>query len=105
MSMSAAAVMVLKAFLAHPDTEQYGFGLMKVTGVKSGSLYPILTRLERAGWVTARDEEIGVRNEGRPPRRLYRLTLEGQKEGASAVANFYRVLGPRPSWIPGIQES
>lgn len=43
---------VLNAMLVSRE-EQYGFQLSKLTGLKSGTLYPILARLESAGWVTS----------------------------------------------------
>lgn len=91
---------VLNAFLTEPMREQYGFGLMRATGVKSGSLYPILERLETLGWVEVRDEAIDERAAGRPKRRLYRLTGVGEREAQRTVADFYRDLSPPPSWLP-----
>jgi DNA-binding PadR family transcriptional regulator len=93
---------VVRAFLETPRAAQYGFGLMKSTGVKSGSLYPMLDRLERCGWIEGFDECIDERAEGRPKRRLYRLTALGEREGRAALATFYRDLGPIPDWVPGL---
>ena len=63
---------VLDELLADPDVERYGFDLARATGLASGTLYPILMRLEERGLLAAR-WELG---EGRP-RHLYRLTAEG----------------------------
>jgi len=71
---------VLKVFLRDPQRPRYGFELMRLTGQPSGTLYPILAKLERAGWLTGGKEDIDPRTEGRPPRRFYRIT------GAAAVA-------------------
>lgn len=76
---------VLLAFLEDATKEQYGFGLLKSTGVKSGSLYPLLDRLEERGWIESWDEDIDVEAEGRPRRRLYRLTPLGEREARRAV--------------------
>jgi PadR family transcriptional regulator PadR len=100
MKLSKASAKVLMEFLANPNRDQYGFGLMKATGVKSGSLYPILDRFQAQGWVERRDEVIDERAEGRPRRRLYRLTGMGGPAAKRAVADFYRDLGPAPSWVP-----
>ena len=54
MMLSVAKAKVLQAFLEEPSQEQYGFGLMRSTGVKSGSLYPILDSLEKSGWIEGR---------------------------------------------------
>lgn len=51
--------MILKVFLEVPDQPRYGFELMKLTGLASGSLYPMLARMERAGWLTRGKEHIG----------------------------------------------
>ncbi len=63
---------VLDELLADPAVERYGFELARATGLASGTLYPILMRLEERGLLTARWEF----SEGRP-RHVYRLTAEG----------------------------
>jgi PadR family transcriptional regulator PadR len=75
--MTAPVLKVIFALLAEPDGEHYGLELMQETGLPSGTLYPILMRLDRAGWVTSRWEELDPVAEGRPNRRYYRLTAEG----------------------------
>ena len=47
---------VLAAFLEEPGDDRYGLDLMRVTGLPSGTLYPILVRLERAGCVLTTSE-------------------------------------------------
>jgi PadR family transcriptional regulator len=66
--------MVLKVFLEDPDQPRYGFELMKLTGIASGSLYPMLARLERAGWLTRGKEDIDPHAAGRPARTNYSIT-------------------------------
>ncbi len=68
---------VLAAFLADPDTDRYGLDLIRTSGYPSGTLYPILTRLETAGWIEARWEDLDPAVAGRPARRYYRLTAAG----------------------------
>ena len=54
----------------------YGYDLTKQTGLKSGTLYPILARLQRGGWLEQRwGRPSGI---GRPPRHLYRLSRKGK---------------------------
>ena len=101
-SLSASTVKVLQTFLEDPATDHYGYQIMKTTRLKSGSLYPILRRLEADGWLTVHDEKIDEKAEGRPARRIYRLTALGQQAGRSAVTEFYRSLGPHPSWLPNL---
>jgi PadR family transcriptional regulator PadR len=103
MGPSKATAKILRAFLEDPDAEQYGFGLMAATGVKSGSLYPILDRLQRLGWVESKDEQIDERMVGRPKRRLYLLTDKGRNEALKALIEFYGDLDERPTWLPGLE--
>ena len=64
---------VLKVFLEDPDLPRYGFELMKLTGMASGSLYPMLARLEAAGWLAKGKEDIDPRTAGRPARTNYSI--------------------------------
>jgi PadR family transcriptional regulator, regulatory protein PadR len=93
---------VLGLFLDEPDTPRYGLELMKATGFRSGTLYPVLAKLERAGWVRSQRESIDPAAEGRPPRRYYQLTGEGQTEARQALAILaeqLHVTGPAPKGI------
>jgi PadR family transcriptional regulator, regulatory protein PadR len=105
MQLTKASAKVLSAFLAEPSHEQYGFGLMRATGVKSGSLYPMLERFEQSGWIEGFDEAIDVHAEGRPRRRLYRLTGVGEREARAALVDFYGDLGPIPRWLPNFEKA
>jgi PadR family transcriptional regulator PadR len=69
---------VLAALLSATGDWHYGYDLSKATGLKSGTLYPILMRLEGHGWLEARWE--GAQQSGKPPRHLYRLTALGLRE-------------------------
>lgn len=73
--VTAATLDVLEALMG-PDEELYGLKIAENAGRKTGSVYPILARLEEAGWVKSfweRDE----RDERGPRRRFYRLTPGG----------------------------
>jgi PadR family transcriptional regulator, regulatory protein PadR len=72
----------------------HGFDIIDATGLPSGTVYPILRRLDafglvRSRWEVARD----ARDEGRPPRRLYELTASGRKYRAAAAARFAAARG------------
>lgn len=95
--MSLAKVKILGALLETPSEPHYGYELMRATGVKSGSLYPILEQLEKAGWLEARWEDTNTHREGRPPRRWYRLT--GLGEGLAPPAISEHLAGVR---LPGL---
>jgi DNA-binding PadR family transcriptional regulator len=78
---SAQTRSVLAALCAEPAGWRHGYGIAKETGLKSGSLYPILIRLAERGLVEARWEE--EQPAGRPRRHLYRLTPEGLAQAAA----------------------
>src|SRR5215470_12500446 len=80
---------VLDALGGEPEAWRHGYDLLRETGLKSGSLYPILIRLAERGWLEASWEPDAP--PGRPPRHLYRLTGEGVRA--------LRTLGERPQPI------
>jgi len=72
--LSPQTVLILDAFLDHPEQWKYGYDLSRITGLKSGTLYPILMRLAgrkllETQWETAEP--------GKPPRHMYRFTPDG----------------------------
>ena len=84
--ITASVLKVLAGMLAEPGAQRYGLQLMQDTGLPSGTLYPILARLERAGWVESRWEEIDPVAEGRPSRRYYVLSADGAVAARREVA-------------------
>ena len=72
--VTPATLDVLEALLDAVDPV-WGLRLVKATGRPAGSVYPILERLERAGWVKSAWDEYDSRSG--PRRRLYRVTAEG----------------------------
>lgn len=90
--MTTSVLKVAAALLADVPAERYGLQLMQATGLPSGTLYPILARLERAGWVESRWEEVDPAAEGRPSRRYYRLTPAGVTEARTEVATMHQQL-------------
>ena len=77
---------VLRAFLDDLETPRYGFELGSLTGLASGTVHPILARLEGAGWVESFWEDIDTTAVGRPRRRYYRLTADGVPAARLALA-------------------
>jgi DNA-binding PadR family transcriptional regulator len=65
----------LLAFLQEPQSWRYGYDLAQATGLKSGTLYPLLMRLHDQGFLEA--EWQPSMEVGRPPRHAYRLTPAG----------------------------
>jgi PadR family transcriptional regulator, regulatory protein PadR len=84
--MTVSVQAVLGALLQQPDTELYGLEIVKASGLEPGTIYPILQRLRGAGWVKDRWEDPEpARTDGRPPRRYYRLTVEGRARAIHAL--------------------
>jgi len=81
---------VLEVLAADPHAQHYGYDLMKKAGLKSGTLYPILTRFERLGILTSEWGSFDPAVDQRAPRRVYTLTAEGldfaRKEMALATS-------------------
>jgi len=94
--LTTPVLKVMAALLADRSAERYGLQLMQDTGLPSGTLYPILVRLERAGWVESRWEGADPVAEGRPNRRYYRLTAEGAVAARDEVVRASE-LGPTSS--------
>src|SRR5215204_5857553 len=66
---------------------RHGFDVLDATGLPSGTVYPILRRLEASGLVKSRWEAVQIaRDEGRPPRRYYELTGAGAEALREALA-------------------
>jgi PadR family transcriptional regulator, regulatory protein PadR len=81
---SAQTLAVLAELAAIPSQWRHGYGIARATGLKSGTLYPVLVRLANRGLVEAfwEDEQPS----GRPRRHLYRLTPEGLAAAGAALA-------------------
>ncbi len=82
--LSPQALSVLAVLCAEPLTWRHGYDLARETGLKSGTLYPILIRLADRGWLEARWED--EQPAGRPRRHRYRLSSDGLAQGGLAVA-------------------
>jgi DNA-binding MarR family transcriptional regulator len=88
--MSLQTLKVLEAFLENPTDQLSGSDVHSRCGLASGTLYPILLRLEAAGWFVSRWESIDPATAGRPRRRLYRLTPTGLRRASEVFASFNR---------------
>jgi PadR family transcriptional regulator, regulatory protein PadR len=96
--LSTETLCVLAKFLERPRNWRYGYELSRETGLKSGTLYPILMRLEKyalleACWETT---ENGV-----PPRHTYRLTSGGLELARAKLAEARPELLPQPALSKG----
>ena len=81
---SAQTLSVLASLEAEPAAWRHGYLLAKQTGLRSGTLYPILIRLAERGLVEACWED--GQPAGRPRRHLYRLSSEGLAAARAALA-------------------
>ena len=89
--MSLQTLRVLEAFLEEPGEQLAGADVARRGHLASGTLYPILLRLESAGWLTSRWENIDPADAGRPRRRLYRMTPTGLRRASEVFATFNQV--------------
>lgn len=83
--MTWQTLRVLHALLDDFSAQHYGLELSKAAGLPSGTIYPILARLEKHGWLEGTWESIDPGKEGRPPRRYYTLTGEGRRHATAAL--------------------
>jgi PadR family transcriptional regulator, regulatory protein PadR len=83
--LTQTTLRILFEFLRDVNRELSGADIWQTTKIGAGSRYPILARLEKAGWLTSTWENVDPRNEGRPRKRLYRLTMNGQAFARSAL--------------------
>src|SRR5215211_9547761 len=95
--LSPQTLKLLGAFATNPRKELSGAEIARLTGLKSGTLYPILLRLEQAGWLHSRWEPEEPQTLGRPRRRLYRITAEGAKRARAAMRELNAAFG-RLAW-------
>ncbi|WP_412731021.1 PadR family transcriptional regulator [Dyella aluminiiresistens] len=87
--------MLLSALLSQRRQWLHGYDLSERTGLPSGTLYPILMRLSDRGMLESKWQPSP--HQGRPPRKLYRLTAEGAAyavQHASDLSAPWRPLSP-----------
>jgi PadR family transcriptional regulator, regulatory protein PadR len=75
---------VLSMFMSSLNDEKSGAEIARHTELASGTLYPILFRLESVGWLQSHWEKGDPHELGRPRRRLYRITALGVRESRLA---------------------
>jgi len=95
--LSQQTMLVLEALVQKPQDWTHGYDIAVRTGLKSGTLYPVLMRLSQRGWLESRWEQ--PENNGRP-RHVYRFTSAGRKRAQAAVAerkSISRVAKPCPA--------
>ncbi len=93
MKLTGPLERVLRVLVADPAASHYGYDLMKAARLPSGTLYPMLARLEQEGLVDSRWEDQRPDGGGRPPRKYYRLTAEGARVARLEIARVQTASG------------
>jgi PadR family transcriptional regulator PadR len=85
--MTLPTLLVLRALTEDPTKERYGLELGAASALPSGTIHPILMRLEKFGLVESRwEDHVDPHEVGRPRRRYYRLTPDGAELARDALA-------------------
>ena len=82
--LTRATLKVLRTLLSSRGTEISGAEIGRTAQLASGTLYPILLRLEEAKWVQSRWETESPQSLARPRRRFYTLTGLGERQAIAA---------------------
>jgi DNA-binding PadR family transcriptional regulator len=94
--LTAQTIQVLDAFLEDPEEWRYGYDISRNTGLKSGTLYPILMRLAEYRLLEASWEATEA---GKPPRHIYRLTPDGLRSAREHIRSY--LIGH--AWRPALE--
>jgi DNA-binding PadR family transcriptional regulator len=100
--MTFQTQLVLRALLENPTHELYGLQVCEKAGLPSGTIHPILARLEKLGWLESRWEDIDPAKEGRPKRRYYQLSPDGAEHARHALANARTSINRLPDLRPDL---
>ena len=87
--MTLSTQLVLRTLLAEPTREMYGLQICQAAELPSGTIHPILARLEGCGWLESRWEDVDPVEQGRPRRRYYRLSTDGAEYARTALARVH----------------
>jgi predicted transcriptional regulator len=82
--LTRATILVLEKLLVRANGEPvWGLEICRSADLDPGTVYPILARLHERNWVSTRDED--GEHPGRPPRKLYQLTMAGRQKAMTAL--------------------
>ena len=88
-SLSYSAAVILQSIANH---YRYGFDIMDITGLPSGTVYPALRRMEASGLVDSKwEDEAQAQSEGRPARKYYEVTAAGREALGEAVKRYRHI--------------
>jgi DNA-binding PadR family transcriptional regulator len=88
---------VIRVMLEDPAHPRYGLEIMRLTGMGSGSMYPLLAKFTAAGWLTREQEKADPAGLGRPLRMLYKLSAEAVPVARAQLAAISNELGVTPT--------
>ena len=100
MKINGRTLEVMLFFAARSRKEFSGYDLSKALGIASGTLYPLLVKMEGAGLLYSRWEDGDPQKMGRPRRRYYRINGQGIR----AVTTRMRDIDPRYALVAGNPE-
>src|SRR3954462_11333957 len=100
MRMTIPTQLVLQVLLEDATVELSGYEVGEAAGLPSGTVHPILARLEGAGWLESRWEDVDATEAGGPARRYYRLTAVGAIAAREALVRAHRARRPRLVALP-----
>ena len=90
---------VLGALVAHPARDHHGAQIRADTGLPTGRIYPVLTRLEALQWLDSGWESPTEQVQGWPRRRYYRLNPQGLAQIRGALASAAAARASSPGWL------
>lgn len=93
--LTLTTMKVVEALMNAPGSA--GADVVRATGLATGTVYPILLRLEAAQWLSSEWEEAEASSLGRPRRRLYKVTAEGARAARQAARDLHQFSG-RLAW-------
>jgi DNA-binding PadR family transcriptional regulator len=96
--VSGPTLKLIKLLLENPMQGRSGAEISKITKLGSGTMYPLLQRLEIAKWIEGEWEDVDPSEVGRPKRRLYKLTRSGQVAATKELAQYQTPAGGVPVW-------
>ena len=96
--LSGPTLKLLRLLVESPERGRSGADISRATNIGSSTLYPLLQRLEAAGWLTSVWEEIDPADAGRPRRRFYTLTPEGLRHALRELQALQFSPTGAPAW-------
>jgi DNA-binding PadR family transcriptional regulator len=85
-SLSYSAAIILQAVASGYS---YGFDIIDITGLPSGTIYPALRRMEQSGLVDSKwESDADAQRDGRPARKYYEITTAGRELLQEAVKRY-----------------